>query len=1193
MYLSELNIVGFKSFARKVNVVFNDGITAVVGPNGCGKSNVVDAIRWVMGEQRSGVLRSERMENVIFNGSASSKPVGMAEVALKIENTKNILPVEYSEVVITRRLFRSGESQYLINGNQVRLKDILDLFMDTGVGPGTYSVIELPMVERILNGKDDERRKIFEEAAGITKYKLRRRATFRKLDATEKDLLRIDDIMSEVEKTVRSLRRQVSRAERYQEMTKELRQLDIQLATHEFNTLATELEPLQTQLELLQGEREEAASHLATFDAEYESMRTRLLEIEKKLAEEQKSYNTLEREVQKFDERILINKERLRSLEENRSRYDIEQSGFQKRLSGLREEREHVENRRSTAEEKRNAKQQDYDRRNAEYQEIRGQYDEVRNELKRVELDLLKITEEISSRQNQGERLKANEENLSHRISELEAEEKRYDERYRELIGQLTEARSDEEKLLRQLEETRKKLTKTRNQEEEARSSYDGLHKSYLQDQNRIEVLENQAALVRRLIENFEDYPAGVRYLAQKDQEEYKSYGPLANVLRIKDEFRRAIAAALGEIATYLVVENSDNAFKGIELLKQDRKGIVSFLPVNKIAPLAPLDRDLDDLGVVGWASEVVSCDTRFRQVVDNVLGSFLIVQDLQTAHRLYDEAKEKKIHLVTLSGDLLTAWGVIRGGSGGKEESEFIGRQEQLANLESEIESIQQASEKRQRSMIELDEQAQAAGIEADELETEIKAIEDKLAAKRIELGRLNYEEQTLTESREKREQEREKLVQALGQIDENLKEQHFGTEDLQQKRQRLNETAEKLRESLKQLEERVSAFGEDVQSVSVELARLQSEHEALQRESESLKRQIGETENMIESRTLASEQAEQEIKELNEVNEEYAARVKSLQERMKGHEHVLDQYTDQQYELNSALAEREKEIRASRVKSENLSNTLHNHEMRVSELKLKLESLRTRIWEEYEHELSREEDDEAIEVEAVREKVHTLREKVKDFGPVNLLALKEYEQEKERLDFLVSQKNDLLDARKNLTETIDVINKTAREKFHETFEQIQKNFSQVFKTFFEGGRASLLLRDTEDPLESDIDIYATPGGKRLSALTLLSGGEKSLTAISLLFAIYLVKPSPFCILDEVDAPLDDQNVRRFTSALKQFSDNTQFILVTHNKLSMRAANQLYGVTMQEEGVSKVVSVQFEKDTDDVHAQLAPVSKN
>ena len=1172
----------------------HDGITGIVGPNGCGKSNIVDAIRWVMGEQKSGALRSEVMGNVIFNGTATAKPVGMAEVSLKIENTKNILPVDYSEVIITRRLFRSGESQYLLNGNNCRLKDILDLFMDTGAGPHTYSVIELPQVERILNGKEDERRHIFEEAAGITKYKLRRKATFRKLESTEKDLIRIEDIMSEVEKNVRSLRRQVAKAERYQEFAVEMRDLEIKLAKNEYSAILTELEPAETKLDLIRDEREGASSSLASQDAEYESTRARLLDIEKKLLENQRTVADLNRDVQKFEERILVNKERIRSLQESSVRSSQERERFDAHLIELQTQFSQTQLLAQEAERDLAEKHAEYEKVNGEYQAVRIQYESKRALAKEAETQVLRITEELSRKQNEGERLKATEENLSRRIQQLETESVKDDARAAELAEIIQKTREEEARLVDALAKKKQRLAEISRLEEEAKRLFEALQKSETQDRNRIEVLGHQAELVRRLIDNYEDYPAGVRFLATLKKEGFATHGPLANIIRVENQHRSAIAAALGDAATYLVVEESSAAFSGIGLLREEKRGIVTFVPRLEVGDSLRERPALSDLGVVGWADELVNCDAQFQAMVRQVLGHFLVVQDLQTAHRVFAQLRGQSFSVVTLTGEVLGHSGFIRGGVLSKNQSDFVGRQEQLAVLVQEIEKLQQASEARLIQLAQRETDVQENKIEAENLRKEIQESEQALGLLRIQLGRQTFEEQALTESRANREAEKQRLMGEVNQLGHNLELQNLGAGDLQARRQENAQKAAVLTEEIKAIEQSVNLVAVQNQELGVQVARQQSDYEAMRRESDALHRQIVETEALIKARVDEAARAAAEVQELSAVNETYGQDVEKLQARRLEAQAVLEELEEQQYQANIRVAEAEKLIRASRGKFDVLSESAHQIELRVSELKLRAENLRARLWSEYEHKLQRQPAAEDVNVDEARQRVELLRDRIKEVGPVNLLALKEFEQEKERLDFLQTQRDDLIKARKNLTDTIEIINTTARAKFLETFEQVQKNFAEVFSKFFAGGRASLVMQETADPLEAEIEILATPGGKKPAALTLLSGGEKSLTAISLLFAIYLVKPSPFCIFDEVDAPLDDQNVQRFTHALRDFSTNTQFIIVTHNKLTMRAADQLYGITMEEQGISKVVSVRFDAmKNDQLVPEPAPAAAN
>ncbi len=1176
MYLSELNIIGFKSFARKTTLVFHDGITGIVGPNGCGKSNIVDAIRWVMGEQRSGVLRSEVMGNVIFNGSATAKPVGMAEVSLKIENTKGILPVDYPEVVITRRLFRSGESVYMINGNPCRLKDILDLFVDTGAGPHTYSVIELQQVERILNGKEDERRRIFEEAAGITRYKLRRKATMRKLESTEKDLIRIEDIMSEVDKNVRTLRRQVAKAQRYQEIAVELRNLEIATANHEFSIWTRELEPIQAQLQQLRDEREKASAELAKEDATYEATRTQLLELEKKLSETQRIIHEIDQETQKFEERLLVNRERIRFLEETAVRTTKEREEYNTRLQEMRKQFAKVD---QTTEQIRNSfiqKKEQQQLLQQEYETLRSFYEEKRALIRNVETQLLQITEALSKKQNEGERLKATGDNLNQRLKQLESEQANDNRRAEELSQQLAEEQKHEQDLLFELEATRKQLSQTQKHHEEARRLYDSLQKAEAQDRNAIEVKGHQTELLKRLIDTFEDYPSGVRFLAAQEVPGFKTFGPLANIIRVEAPYRNAIAAALADAATYLVVENRNMAFAGIALLKEEKKGIVSFLPYHEMENEKPSRPQVTDLGVIGWADEIVTYEERFKPVVQAILSAFLVVQDMQTAQRVYDLLKRHHCHVVTLTGEVLGYTGILRGGLLSKNQSGYIGRLEQLDALQKELQNLQQSIEKRQIQKQNLATEIQEKTILTEELTKRIKEIEEQIATVRLILGRYSFEQQALEQAKQKRDKERQQLLEEINILGQSLELQATSADDLQTKRHQLAQEAEDLHQHTSSLEKELELAGKKVQEISLEVAKFQSELEAYQREKDGWQRQMEEMASVIHSREEEAIRAKNEIEELIQVNKHYSKEIAEKNLKRQALQQILADLEEQQFATNTQVAESEKIIRAARQRFEQLSEAVHQLELRASELNMRLETLRSRMWTEFDYKIQAQPIDPEFKMEEAKQQIEILREKIKEMGPVNLLALREYEQEKERLDFLQAQRDDLIKARKNLNETIDLINATARQKFIETFNQVEKNFTKVFSTFFPGGKATLTLQETDDPLEAEIEILANPGGKKLSSLSLLSGGEKTLTAISLLFAIYLVKPSPFCIFDEVDAPMDDQNVGRFNRALREFAKNTQFIIVTHNKLTMRAADQLYGITMEEQGISKVVSVKF-----------------
>jgi len=783
----------------------------------------------------------------------------------------------------------------------------------------------------------------------------------------------------------------------------------------------------------------------------------------------------------------------------------------------------------------------------------------------------------LSKKQNEGERLRATEENLSQRLQQIEEELAGHEARREKLSEKIASARKEEQNAVQALNELQERYAAASKKAADAKSALDRLNKADVQDRNRIEVLENNTEMIRKVLENYQDYPAGVRFLATLKSDHFHSRGAVANVIRVQPEHRTAISSALGDAATYLIVRDAQAAFSGISLLQQDRKGIVSFLPLENMQNVVAERPQVDDLGIVGWGDEIVRCEEVYRPIIRVILGDTLIVQDLETAKRIGGELAGQRITIVTLAGEVLGHWGLIRGGSHSKRQSDIVGRQQELAQAIKEIETLRDASARRQDQIAQKDSEEKNAAEQATEFSAKIRATEKDLGDKRIQLERLVVEEQNVAESISQNQNEKFQLLTRVDSLGQNLKTKDSDTQALVDTRGSLSKKQYALQEEQSAIEKEQLELGERVQAMQVKVTKYQGEFDAAQRESDSVRNQINETKRMIQMRDDENVRAAREVEELTQVDEEYAERIEEVQAKVGELQTQLDELKDVQYETNVKADEQEKKIRALRSQNQNLSESVHATEMRVSELKMRLQNLVSRIQTEYDVMLERKKIDETLDVDETRTRVDQLRERLKNIGPVNLLALKEYEQEKERFDFLSTQRADLLKAKDNLAETIDIINKTAREKFLETFEQVQKNFVSVFKTFFDGGRASLVLRDGNDPLEADIDIYAAPGGKKPASLQLLSGGEKALTAVSLLFAIYLVKPSPFCIFDEVDAPLDDKNVQRFASALQEFAQNTQFIVVTHNKLTMRASDQIFGVTMEEEGISKVVSVRFE----------------
>ena len=1182
MYLERLQIHGFKSFGKKTTFKFTDGITVIVGPNGCGKSNVVDAIRWVLGEQKAGLIRSERMENVIFNGAKGMKPLGMAEVSLTIQNTRNVLPVEYSEVVITRRLFRSLESQYLLNNAPCRLKDIQNLFMDTGMGPDAYSIIELSMVESILNGKPEERRRIFEEAAGVTKYKQRRKAAFRKLEATEADLQRLNDIISEVEKNVASLQRQVRKAQRYQELKEVLKEKELRLATYEYSRIKAELEPLVERFHGVQDRRAELSATLDQKDARIEKARLKLLETERELNGRQKELNEISAKIQKKEEAILVDRERRKALQEAQTRLTRDREEVQARLERSKTEIVEFQESLQRLFEQIQVAETEFQEKSLELKALEVSVQEKRDKLQAVERQRLATVEGITHSKQEEERLKTQLENAEQRIRaiEKELEENALLEKIRaEKTARLEDQKAELDSELRLLQERQHRAQKEIKRLE---AKKERLKEAIVNQRGEWQTIKERIELLKKFIESYEDHPEGVQHLLSQGYLNGGCKGTLAELLSVAADYRKAIETALGEAAVSLIVEQTDQALQCIEVLKSEEKGPVTFFPLDRFrqagarTPDAPIQRGGD--GVVDWAYKLVECGADFRPVVESLLSDYVVVEDLAAAQKLSARLRDYRLNLITLNGEIVSTWGPIKGGTNGSAHAGVIGRKALVEELEEKSKRVLKQLEERERHHEELMAQFERACAAELKLGKQIKEVEHKLNEVEMQLAQLRFEAKKEGEARERLQKERETYRRNHAELAEEIAAIAPSLADMAERRTEFDAAFQALSEELSELETQLAERRAVVQECRVRLADLKSEERHLQEnitKQNEFERELKQTLQRIEEERQAAAREYEELEQRIEVNK------KAVEHDFEAHremEAVVSQIEETYQEDKGRLEEEEKGVRELRRQRDEVSEELHSMELRISELKMGAEHILERMKEEYDLKIKAEPIEEELDTAPLSEEIEKLKTRLHNMEPVNLLALTEYEKEKERLDFLNEQKNDLIEAESNLNETIRVINKTAREQFSKVFEQVRQNFIKVFKGFFESGVADLKLAPNQDPLEAEILIEADPKGRRIAALSLLSGGEKALTAISLLFAIYLVKPSPFCILDEVDAPLDDANIGRFINAIRQFANDTQFIIITHNKLTMRAADCLYGVTMEEEGVSKVVSVSFKE---------------
>ncbi len=1183
MQLKELRISGFKSFADKTSVSFAPGVTTIVGPNGCGKSNIIDAVRWVLGEQRARILRSEKMDNLIFNGSKGRKKLGLAEVFLTIENTKNILPTEYAEVTIGRRLYRSGESDYLLNGQQCRLKDIMDLFMDTGMGAGAYSVIELKMVEEILSDNADDRRRMFEEAAGITKYKKRRHQALKRLDTTKADLTRLNDLIDEIDKQVRSLKRQAKKAAKAKEYNTELSELEIHSAVFDYNKLVTDRKTVDSDVI---GVRDLVAQLTAT-EAQHESrleeIRVRLLSSEQDLAEKQIILNEARSTIQAMEADIRFEQERIRSADQRLIRMEHEEKGDKKRSEGLSEKTVNIQKLISDVKPKIEAAQSSLDQARAKRDETQKVAEEYRlrfRETVRLEREsrgqLQVISGDIDRREARTEIFGAQIEQMTQRQLNFDFTVQERSTVSERSGGELKAAQDTVYNSKQKLEEMEDRYQQLRQDSEN--------HRDELYNNKRVaDTLATEIGLLESLVAAYEGEDDAVRFLTSDSSWSANTPSTVLDVFQINPEHRAAIGTLLGSFASCFVVDNRREAQQAISKLRGKEAGRATFIVLDELHNLNWEPRQIADATP---AIELVSFEAEnISPLARTLLQNAYLVSSLDEAQKLAAEfsGTPGKLLFVAPNGEWADTEGKISGGSVVDESAPGMARMEKLDRLEELKGKLAEAEKSLSGAEGKYQEIVQALeNLPLAEQRAELRQSEIALSETEKEYSQATFE---LDRIRQNQSEIRIQLKDTQANIQEEsarIKELKKNQAELTQQVVKAEKARSKAESDVQRVEvdERVSL--ESFSEADIHLVRLQNEYDNLNKDLV----RIEQTRTEIEDRKGARAT---ELESLMETKEQARKKSDSLAEDIKGATLSIESerlaVTNAETTVSGVRAEvseLEKVLRDTRRQKEETMREESTRASRLVEINTRLDSLMNRAQEELSLNLAENEVemDPEFDVFSARSKIGELKSKLRNLGAVNELALESFEEEKERLQFLTEQRQDLAEAEASLISTIDEINETASARFHETFKLIKANFSDLFNGLFGGdANARVDLVDPSDPLESPIEIMARPSGKKNVALSQLSGGEKTLTAVSLLFAIYMVKPSPFCILDEVDAPLDDSNVGHFMSLLRRFSDSTQFVLVTHNKLSMRESDRMYGITQQEDGVSKLVGVSLEKD--------------
>lgn len=1177
MYLSKLELQGFKSFADSTVLTFDPGVTTIVGPNGCGKSNIVDAVRWVIGEQRPTVLRSEKMENLIFNGTDDRRPLSLAEVELTIENTDGVLPTEYTEVTIGRRLFRDGTSEYLMNGTQCRLKDITDLFMDTGMAADAYSVIELKMVDELVSGSTEDRRRMFEEAAGITRYKMRRRQALRKLDNTQADLERIRDLTDEIGTQVERLQRQAEKAQEYQEAEEELHRLELLLSQVEYNRLVAERASMQEQekkftkrADGLEQEEEDTEESLSVLRETLEEQETVLQERREALQEHRTQVRELEAEQR-------LQRERLNRAREDRDEAKQAQQEALRQREALTERIQRLENAVAQARPSLEVAEATLESARKERDEAQTAASDLRKRVARLRTEVESVADEQAERRRQLDQ-------HTNRLEMLEEERSRV----RDQLETLQDEEDDVEEQIAEVEQRQREAQRELAAARQALETAEGEHRTHKEAldeaSERLQELERQrdavsaeVDLLEGLVSSYDELSDAVQFLATDGGlEDLKT---VADVLGCDEDLRVVLDSALGDLASCIVVGTVGEARAAISRLRRAEKGQASFLVLDHLPRAVSSGRGPE--GAVSLQEVVRTTEPRYEVLADVLLHDCYLADTLDDAEAIAEKSGER-VRVFARTGEWVDGRGLLQGGSQTEDVSPAasrLGRHEQLERAQEQRRELDRACEEQEAAVEEAREALEAVDLEARR--ASVEEAEERRAEADTVLERLRYEQESLearrTELRERDEELDDEIAERKGRIEGLERQVETGQRGLETLRQDRTEANEALEEAEDRERVAVDAYSD----ASVAAVEARNRLENLQQDLERARERVDEIDHELESRQKKIEEFDATIEEALDTQTELDKKIETVRVERESRDEAVQTAEEALEATKAEIGEIESELRRIRQEREGVLTEKNDVAVQLAEIDTRIQDVLESVGVDFERDLEKNPVDvpDTFDEEKARSDVKSLRGTINALGDVNPLALEEYEEEKERLDFLREQKADLEEAEETLLETIEEINSTAAERFFETFDEIKDSFSEIFTELFgQGATAELQLEDPNDPIDSPIEIVAKPRGKRPVTLDQLSSGEKALTATALLFAIYLVKPSPFCVLDEVDAPLDDANVERFMSLVRRFEEDTQFILVTHNQRTMALSDRMYGVTMEEQGVSKLVGVEFDE---------------
>ncbi|UOE92870.1 chromosome segregation protein SMC [Alkalihalobacillus sp. LMS39] len=1180
MFLKRLEVMGFKSFADKMSIEFDKGVTAVVGPNGSGKSNISDGVRWVLGEQSAKSLRGSKMEDIIFAGSDTRKPLNFAEISLVLDNEDQYIPIDYTEVSVTRRVYRSGDSEYFINKQSCRLKDIVDLFLDSGLGKEAYSIIGQGKVEEILSSKGEDRRVIFEEAAGVLKYKTRKVKAERKLAETQENLYRVEDIIHELEGQIEPLQIQASIAKDYLAKKEELKNVDVALIVHEITELHQEWTEAKSAIEQLEEQHKQMTVKVTESEETVASLRTEMKQLDDAMSHWQEQLLSASEELEKSEGQKEVLKERkknfslnreqlLKQLEEaksKRAKYEQLLSVEQEKLQQVKEA---VLELQDTVNGKQDAMLLAAEDLEQKLEQLKSDYIEVLNEQASLRNEIRYIEEQLKQTDGKSNRLVESNEHLIQTRESIILKKQ-------ELAKQLDEKQQSLNEKVSQFRALQVKLEQQKNDYQKKQTQLFEAYQHIQQVRSRKEVLEEMQS-------DFSGFFQGVKEVLKARGNQLQGIvGAVAELVTVPKEYETAIEIALGGATQHIVVESEAAARQAIGFLKKNRLGRSTFLPLPVIkarfVPSQQLSSIKGHSSFVGIASDLVQYEKRYEQVLSNLLGHVLVAKDLQGANEIAN-ITGYKMRIVTLDGDVINPGGSMTGGSVKKNTTPLLGRQRELEGLQEKLVMMEEktaqaeANVKKIKDMVANNEQQleklREQGEQAREAEQAVKAelreieLEEKSVNERLTL--FDREQHNYENEKKQMQSKMEGLRRELSSLSTSAKVLEQEVDEIEQKKKQQQSSKETLQTEITDLKIQLAKEEERFVNQKETVARLQEEYSQIAQQASEIEEQYWLLENEFSKNTSGEETIDEKIERNRQQKENMIGKIRESKEART------------KLEANITTLEHAGKQDKNRLKL--LVDDLHRKEVRVNRLDVELDNRLTMLREEYEmsYDYAKEHYPLSIDVEEARTKVKLIKLAIDELGTVNIGAIEEYERVNERYQFLQEQQQDLVEAKETLYNVIREMDEEMTKRFSESFSQIRSHFQVVFKELFGGGGADLILTDPDNLLLTGVDIVARPPGKKLQHLALLSGGERALTAIALLFAILKVRPVPFCVLDEVEAALDEANVSRFARYLKVFSGDTQFIVITHRKGTMEEADVLYGVTMQESGVSRLVSVRLE----------------